>query len=113
MSDSNQRLSFTSNSLLNQCFVLVAMGPSMVFEALGAWFLDVWSKVYQALATNVIDAGLTDPLLVPVFSRSSMVTVVPVISVYFHVCESGLVRWYVIQRTVALDRAGRSGRMGY
>ena len=82
-------------------------------EALGAAPSSMsGSKVYQALATNVIDAGLTDVSAAvsrKYFEVQDHFTVVPVISVYFH----GYVNptWYDSlseKNKEALDRAGKT-----
>ena len=82
-------------------------------EALGAAPSSMsGSKVYQALATNVIDAGLTDVSAAvsrKYFEVQDHFTVVPVISVYFH----GYVNptWYDSlsdKNRAALDRAGKT-----
>ena len=82
-------------------------------EALGAAPSSMsGSKVYQALATNVIDAGLTDVSAAvsrKYFEVQDHFTVVPVISVYFH----GYVNptWYdnlSEKNRTALDRAGKT-----
>jgi len=82
-------------------------------EALGAAPASMsGSKVYQALATNVIDAGLTDVAAAvsrKYYEVQDHFTVVPVISVYFH----GYVNpaWYdklSDANKAALDRAGKT-----
>jgi len=82
-------------------------------EALGAAPSSMsGSKVYQALATNVIDAGLTDVAAAvsrKYYEVQDHFTVVPVISVYFH----GYVNpaWYDSlsdKNKAALDRAGKA-----
>jgi len=82
-------------------------------EALGAAPSSMsGSKVYQALATNVIDAGLTDVAAAvsrKYYEVQDHFTVVPVISVYFH----GYVNpaWYdnlSDKNKAALDRAGKT-----
>ena len=81
-------------------------------EALGAAPSSMsGSKVYQALATNVIDAGMTDVSAAvsrKYYEVQDHFTVVPVMSVYFH----GYVNpaWYdglSDKNRAALDRAGK------
>ena len=82
-------------------------------EALGAAPSSMsGSKVYQALATNVIDAGLTDVSAAvsrKYFEVQDHFTVVPVISVYFHGYVNPV--WYDSlseKNKEALDRAGKT-----
>jgi len=85
-------------------------------EALGAAPVSMsGSKVYQALATGVIDAGLTDVSAAvsrKYFEVQSHFTVMPVISVYFH----GYVNpgWYdglSDSARAALDAAGKKAAL--
>lgn len=85
-------------------------------EAMGAAPVSMsGSKVYQALATGVIDAGLTDVAAAvsrKYYEVQDHFTVVPVISVYFH----GYVNpaWYdglTDKQRAALDAAGKKAAM--
>jgi C4-dicarboxylate-binding protein DctP len=81
-------------------------------EALGAAPSSMsGSKVYQALATGVIDAGLTDVAAAvsrKYYEVQDQFTVVPVISVYFHAYVNP--KWYdglSDKAKAALDGAGK------
>jgi C4-dicarboxylate-binding protein DctP len=73
------------------------------------------SKVYQALATGVIDAGLTDVAAAvsrKYYEVQDHFTVLPVISVYFHAYVNP--KWYDRlsgKSKAALDSAGKKAAL--